>query len=115
MIIWATQVYADLYDADLKRIGIDLYRPVEVEQYLNPIKRTLNGLWIFNNTIKEIQCDVFHLHAANGVAWIYAYLAKRNGKKVIFHAHASSLGNKHRYLKMIPHSICKALFKKMLT
>ncbi len=112
VVIWATQVYADLYDDDLKRIGIDLYSPVEVELYLNPVKRTLNGLKIFNNTIKEIQCDVFHLHAANGVAWIYAYLAKQNGKKVIFHAHASSLGNKHRWLKMIPHSICKALLSK---
>ncbi len=112
VIIWATQVYADLYDADLERIGVKLYQPVEVEQYLNPIKRTLNGLKIFNRTIKDIQCDVFHLHAANGIAWIYAYLAKRNGKRVIFHAHASSLGNKHRFLKMIPHTACKTLFSQ---
>ena len=108
-MIWATQVYADLFDDDLKRIGVQLYKPVEVESFVNPIKRTINGVIIFSKTIKDLPCDVIHLHASNGVAWIYASIAKRNGKKVIFHAHASSLGNRNRNLKMIPHNICKEM------
>ena len=109
VVIWATQVFADLFDEDLKRIGISLYKPVEIKPFLNPIKRTINGLKIFNKTIRELPCDVIHLHAANGVAWIYAYMAKKCGKKVIFHAHASSLGNQNRILKMIPHVVCKTM------
>ena len=82
-----------------------------MEQYINPIKRTLNALRIFQNTVKELDCDVMHLHAANGVAWVYAYLAKKNGvKKLIFHAHASEMGEKNRAVKYKIHEICKRLF-----
>ncbi|WP_029231738.1 glycosyltransferase [Butyrivibrio sp. VCB2006] len=106
IIIWPTQVYADLYDEDLKKLGIELYSPVRVEAFLNPIKRTINGIRLFKKTVVGMECDVIHIHAANGIAWIYARMAKRSGiKKVVFHAHASCLGNKKRALKQIIHSI----------
>ena len=112
IIIWATQVYASLFDDDLKRLGKELYSPVNVESFPNPIKRTLNGIRIFKDTVKELECDVFHLHASNGIAWIYAYMAKKCGvKKIVFHAHSSYLGQKNRVIKLIVHNICKSLFK----
>lgn len=111
IIIWATQVYASLFDADLKRLGKELYNPISVESFPNPIKRTINGMRIFRETIKSIKCDVLHLHASNGVAWIYAYMAKKNGvKKVVFHAHSSYLGQNHRTIKLCIHEVCKYLF-----
>ena len=111
VIVWPAQIYADLFDEDIKKLGINFYRPVQVEKYINPIKRTLNALRIFQNTVKELDCDVMHLHAANGVAWVYAYLAKKNGvKKLIFHAHASEMGEKNRTVKYKIHEICKRLF-----
>ena len=112
VIIWATQVYARLFDDDLKRLGKELYSPVSVESFPNPIKRTLNGMRIFKDTVKGLKCDVFHLHASNGIAWIYAYMAKKSGvKKIVFHAHSSYLGQKNRMIKLIVHNICKNVFK----
>lgn len=112
VVIWATQVYASLFDDDLKRLGKELYSPVSVESFPNPIKRTLNGMRIFKDTVKGLDCDVFHLHASNGIAWIYAYMAKKSGvKKIVFHAHSSYLGQENRTIKLIVHNICKNVFK----
>lgn len=111
VVVWPAQIYADLFDEDIEKLGIKLYSPVQVEQYINPLKRTINAIRIFRNTVRELNCDVMHLHAANGVAWIYAYIAKKNGvKKLIFHAHASEMGEGKRFIKYSVHNVCKCLF-----
>ncbi len=79
----------------------------------DPFRRTFEGLHGFSQALMKIKPDIIHMHASNGIMFLYAYLAKRIGVKcVVVHSHNTNFGNGHRIIKRLGHEMCRLLFHR---
>lgn len=82
----------------------------------SPIIRTIKTVIMFRKKAKQGKYDIIHIHASNGIGFLYAFLAKTIGiKKIIIHSHNTDLGKEHRTIKLITHNVCKYFFQKIPT
>lgn len=110
-IFWVTQKESEIYDSEIYELDLEVI-PAMKHVYENQIIRVISSLGYFKAIITGINCDVFHLHASNGVMLIYAYLAKKAGvEKVVVSSHSSNMGSGKRLIKRIGHEVSKRVFK----
>lgn len=110
-IFWVTQKESEIYDDEIDELDLEVI-PAMKHVSESQIIRVISSLRYFKATIAEVNCDVFHLHASNGVMLIYAYFAKKAGvEKVVVSSHSSNLGSGKRLIKRIGHEIAKQVFK----
>lgn len=110
--ILTSQDQTDIYDEEIMKLGGK--KSVTLDKEFNsPIIRTIKNFTKFKQKIKDKNYDIVHLHICHGVAMVYAYLAKKAGvKHIILHSHNTNIGNKHKTIKTIGHTICKYIFEK---
>ncbi len=110
--ILTSQNETDIYDDEIKEFGGNKYVTLK-KKYNSPILRTLVNFMQFTTTIRKMDYDIIHLNICNGVAIIYAYLAKVAGiKYVVLHSHNTNVGNTNKNIKQFGHKICKYLFEQ---
>ena len=104
-----------LYDEEISKRGGHKFKILDSPDK-SPIIRTIKTVKMFRKKLKNGEYDVIHIHAANGIGFLYAFLAKSVGiKKIIIHSHNTDIGKKHRILKSITHIMCKYIFQNVPT
>lgn len=104
-----------LYDGEISKRGGHKFKILDNPDK-SPIIRTIKTVKMYRKKLKQGEYDVIHIHAANGIGFLYAFLARTVGiKKIIIHSHNTDIGKKHRIIKSITHNICKNIFQKVPT
>lgn len=110
-IIVSAQKESDLFDSEIERCGIQVNFLLPYI-FNNPIKRITNTWKVFYLFLLNEKPDILHLHICQGVGFLYGYLAKKAGVKlVITHSHNSNCGYKLRMVKILGHLFCRSLFQ----
>lgn len=104
-----------LYDEEISKRSGHKFKILD-NPNKSPIIRTIKTVKMFRKRLKQGEYDVIHINAANGIGFLYAFLARTVGiKEIIIHSHNTDIGKKHRIIKSITHTICKHIFQKVPT
>lgn len=106
-----SEVTTDLYDAELKALGIPR-RVTLSQEYPMPVKRILHNLTAMRELFKSQHYDAVYLNLSNSFTMSYAVMAKRAGVPVrVVHSHCSNIQRGAlRWLKMLGHLAGRLLF-----
>jgi glycosyltransferase involved in cell wall biosynthesis len=82
----------------------------------NLLVRLFRGSTAFKKILKKSHYDVVHINTMNGVGFVYAWIAKRQGVSVrIVHSHNSAYGSGSAKIKGFAHMVGKKLFGRFAT
>lgn len=113
--ILTAQDESSLYDQEINKKQGKKIKVLDTPQK-SPILRSIKTIIMLRKRLKDGKYDIIHIHASNGVGFLYAFLAKTtNIKNIIIHSHNTDVGKKHRILKLIAHNICKYVFQSIPT
>ena len=88
-LVWSTNIkglYEDYVQTMQSRI-ISL----DIEEALNPFRRVVKKIHLFNQFIKQADYQILHLHGNRPIIFVYAFFANKAGiKNIIVHSHSDA-------------------------
>lgn len=111
-----SQMETDLYDQELKALGIKCKVTLS-RTYASPILRILKNLPEMRRLFASGAYDAIYLNLSNSFTMIYAWMAKREGIPVrVVHSHCAGIQQSWtRPIKKFAHQIGQSLFGKAAT
>lgn len=113
--VFCTHDWDDSHDQALEEVGARRFAVFEGHRP-NLVKRTLVSGWRWRQLLRREHYDVVHVNTMNGMGFMYAWLAARQGVPVrLVHSHNSGFGVGHRVLKSIFHRAGQRLWSSYAT